>query len=83
MIKHLRKKDLGFFFPLGTGPGSAALGKVHLFIAQIYWQVGRRHPDLCILSTIFIFLKFNGEKTNGILWKLLKKLREDMAESSL
>ncbi|PKU35939.1 hypothetical protein llap_13758 [Limosa lapponica baueri] len=48
---------------------------------EIHWKVGRRH-GLSILSTIFTFLKFHGEKTNGILWKLLRKLGEDTAESS-
>lgn len=55
-----------FFFPLGTRLSSAALSKIHHFVAQIHRKGGRKHPDPSSLTTSFIFWKLD-EKTNGIL----------------
>lgn len=69
----LQKKRVFKIFSPGHRAQFAALGKIHHFIAQLHWKVGRSFPDLSSLSSIFIFLQFNGGESNGIQWKLLKK----------
>lgn len=68
------QEKIFIFFPLGTGPSSAALGKIRLFTAQIYWKVGILTFPSCL--PFLFFWNLMGRKLMRFCGSYLKNLEK-------
>lgn len=70
MINNSSEKEI-CYFSSGHRAQICSFGQNPAIQSSDIWKVGRRHPDLSTLSTICLFLQFNGENISGILCEQL------------